>query len=84
MSTKSATNISTSLIADRYVLTIASGKSSVGKTWLAITLSHALAKSGRTTLLFDGDLGPANVNAQLGLMPKWDHDSIIASELTLD
>ena len=46
---------------------VASGKGGVGKTWLAISLAHALARAGRKTLLFDGDLGLANVDIQLGL-----------------
>ena len=50
----------------------ASGKGGVGKTWFSITLTHALTKLGRNTLLFDGDLGLANVDIQLGLMPKRD------------
>ena len=54
------------------IYAIASGKGGVGKTWLAITLSHALSNLGRKTLLFDGDLGLANVDIQLGLMPKHD------------
>jgi flagellar biosynthesis protein FlhG len=84
MSTEAATNVSTLPIAGRNVLTIASGKGGVGKTWLAITLSHALAKSGRKTLLFDGDLGLANVDIQLGLMPKRDLGTVIAGKLTLE
>jgi flagellar biosynthesis protein FlhG len=51
-----------------HVIAIASGKGGVGKTWLAITLAHALSKCGRRILLFDGDLGLANVDIQLGLM----------------
>ncbi|HSR71860.1 MAG TPA: P-loop NTPase, partial [Kiloniellales bacterium] len=30
---------------------IASGKGGVGKTWLSITLCHALARAGRKALL---------------------------------
>src|ERR1044072_3637404 len=64
-------------------LAIASGKGGVGKTWFAITLSHALAKRGRKTLLFDGDLGLANVDIQLGLMPKHELGAVIAGRLPL-
>ena len=65
------------------ILCIASGKGGVGKTWLAITLSHMLAKSGARTLLFDGDLGLANVDVQLGLMPEQDLGGVIAGRIVL-
>jgi len=52
-----------------HIVAIASGKGGVGKTWLAVSLSHALARRGRRVLLFDGDLGLANVDVQLGLGP---------------
>jgi flagellar biosynthesis protein FlhG len=54
------------------VIAIASGKGGVGKTWFAITLAHAFARRGERVLLFDGDLGLANVDIQLGLMPASD------------
>ena len=66
------------------MIAIASGKGGVGKTWLAITLTHALAKQKLRTLLFDGDLGLANLDIQLGLMPKHDLGSVIAGRLTLN
>jgi flagellar biosynthesis protein FlhG len=66
--------------AIRNVIAVASGKGGVGKTWFAITLAHALAQAGRRTLLFDGDLGLANVDVQLGLKPHGDVASVIAGE----
>jgi flagellar biosynthesis protein FlhG len=68
----------------RNVVAVASGKGGVGKTWFAITLSHALARAGQRVLLFDGDLGLANVDIQLGLMPKTDLGSVVAGRLTLN
>ncbi len=68
----------------RNMIAIASGKGGVGKTWLAITLAHALARKGVRTLLFDGDLGLANLDIQLGLMPKHDLGGVIAGHLTLN
>lgn len=65
------------------MLAVASGKGGVGKTWLSITLAHALARSGRRTLLFDGDLGLANVDIQLGLMPAHDLSAVISGRLAL-
>ncbi len=65
------------------LIAIASGKGGVGKTWFAITLAHALARAGRRVLLFDGDLGLANVDIQLGLMPERDLGGLIAGRASL-
>lgn len=66
------------------IIAIASGKGGVGKTWLGITLAHALAGTGRRILLFDGDLGLANVDVQLGLQPTADLSAVIAGRLRLE
>lgn len=66
------------------LIAVASGKGGVGKTWFSITLSHALAQAGKKVLLFDGDLGLANVDVQLGLMPKRDLNDVIRGRLGLD
>jgi len=66
------------------ITAIASGKGGVGKTWFSITLAHALAKAGKKTLLFDGDLGLANLDIQLGLTPKHDLGGVVAGRLTLN
>ena len=66
------------------IIAVASGKGGVGKTWFSITLSHALARAGKKVLLFDGDLGLANVDVQLGLMPKRDLNDVIRGRLGLD
>ncbi len=63
---------------------VASGKGGVGKTWFAITLAHALAEGGLRVLLFDGDLGLANIDIQLGLTPEHDLGAVIASCSRLD
>lgn len=60
------------------LLAIASGKGGVGKTWLAVTLAHALANAGRRVLLVDADFGLANVDIQLGLMPEQDITTYLA------
>jgi flagellar biosynthesis protein FlhG len=66
------------------VIAVASGKGGVGKTWFSITLAHAMAREGKKVLLFDGDLGLANVDVQLGLMPKRDLNDVIRGRLGLD
>src|SRR5579864_5207487 len=65
------------------ILGIASGKGGVGKTWFSITLAHGLARRNRRILLFDADLGLANVDIQLGLMPDRDLSNVLAGRATL-
>ena len=62
---------------------VASGKGAVGKTWFSITLANALARNGRRVLLFDADLGLANVDVQLGLTPEQDLGGVIAGRASL-
>ncbi len=73
-----------SLARSRNIIAVASGKGGVGKTWFAVTLVHALARAGGNALLFDGDLGLANVDIQLGLMPKRDLGGVLAGRFSLD
>ena len=65
------------------IVAIASGKGGVGKTWLAISLSHALSRAGQRVLLFDGDLGLANVDIQLGLTPTADLGRVVNGGVTV-
>jgi flagellar biosynthesis protein FlhG len=65
------------------ILAVASGKGGVGKTWFAITLAHAMAQTGQRVLLFDGDLGLANVDIQLGLLPDQDLGAVTNGQVSL-
>ena len=53
------------------VITITSGKGGVGKTSVSVNLGLTLALSGKKVLLFDADLGLANINVMLGVIPKY-------------
>lgn len=71
------------LAKGRNLIAVASGKGGVGKTWFAVTLCHALSRAGEKVLLFDADLGLANVDIQLGLMPQRDLGGVLAGRLSL-
>lgn len=66
------------------LIAVASGKGGVGKTWFSICLSQALSQSGKKVLLFDGDLGLANIDVQLGLMAKRDLNDVIEGSLGME
>jgi flagellar biosynthesis protein FlhG len=66
------------------IIAVASGKGGVGKTWFSITLSHALSKEGKKVLLFDGDLGLANIDVQLGLMAKRDLNDVVEGNIGME
>ncbi len=68
---------------NKNLIAVASGKGGVGKTWLSVTLAHLLARSGRSVLLFDGDIGLANVDVQLGITPQRDLGGVLAGRHTL-
>jgi len=65
------------------IIAVASGKGGVGKTWLSICLAHALANQGQKILLFDGDLGLANVDIQLGLVTQYDLSAVITGKIPM-
>jgi flagellar biosynthesis protein FlhG len=60
---------------------IASGKGGTGKTFIAVTLAHALSYEGERVLLFDGDLGLSNVAVQLGLTVETPFAAVLAGEI---
>jgi len=66
------------------IIAIASGKGGVGKTWVSSTIAHVFANSGRKALLFDGDIGLANVDVQLGLSPEIDLSDVFSGKCTLE
>ncbi len=70
-------------VRDPRIIAVASGKGGVGKTWFSTNFAHALAFRGRRILVFDGDLGLANVDVQLGITPSRDLASVVAGEVAM-
>lgn len=62
---------------------VTSGKGGVGKTTLSINLGIAIARAGRKVLLLDGDLGLANLNVMLGMIPKLTIHDVVRGRKTL-
>jgi flagellar biosynthesis protein FlhG len=66
-----------SLKTSAKVITVTSGKGGVGKTNVTINLAIALSKLGYRVVVIDADLGLANIDVVLGIMPKYSLVDII-------
>lgn len=66
------------------VLAVSSGKGGVGKTNVSVNLAAQLAGMGKEVMLFDADLGLANVDVLLGLSPKYSLSHVIDGSATLE
>jgi flagellar biosynthesis protein FlhG len=62
------------------IITISSGKGGVGKTNFAINLGIAFYNMGKKVLVMDADLGLANVNVVLGIVPKYNLYNVLKGQ----
>lgn len=62
------------------VITVASGKGGVGKTNLVVNLGIALAKQGLKVGILDADLGLANIDIVLGIVPPYNLVHVLRGE----
>jgi flagellar biosynthesis protein FlhG len=65
------------------IITIASGKGGVGKTNLSVNMALAYARIGKKVIVMDADLGLANVNVMLKMVPKWNLYHVIRKQKTM-
>lgn len=72
-----------SLNSKTRILAVASGKGGVGKTNISVNLGLALAEEGYRTVLFDADLGLANINILLAIDPEFTLESVISGDKDL-
>jgi len=66
------------------VISIACGRSGVGKTTIAANLALALSGMRRRAMLVDCDPGPTDATRQMGFNPKESIDDVIGGRLTID
>ncbi|MEL7451229.1 MAG: MinD/ParA family protein [Pseudomonadota bacterium] len=65
------------------VIAVTSGKGGVGKTTVAVNLALSLIRRNRNVMIFDADLGLANVDVLLGLQPSRNLSHVLAGECEL-
>lgn len=65
------------------IITIASGKGGVGKTNVSTNLALAYGKLGKKVIVLDADLGLANVNVVMGMIPKYNLYHVIRKQKTM-
>ncbi|MDR0386506.1 MAG: MinD/ParA family protein [Treponema sp.] len=65
------------------IITITSGKGGVGKTNVSVNMALAYARLGKKVVVMDADLGLANVNVMLNLIPKFNLYHVIRKQKTM-
>jgi flagellar biosynthesis protein FlhG len=69
ISTPQLLDISSGSAGSCRIVAITSGKGGVGKTNISVNFGLALARKGKRVLLMDADMGLANVDVMMGIIP---------------
>lgn len=59
------------------IITVTSGKGGVGKSNVAVNLALELMNKGKRVLIIDADLGLANVEILMGVIPKYNLKEVV-------
>jgi flagellar biosynthesis protein FlhG len=65
------------------IYTVTSGKGGVGKSNFTANLALALQEQGKEVILFDADLGMANLDVILGVTPNYNLNHVISGQKNL-
>ena len=65
------------------IITVTSGKGGVGKTNLSVNMALAFARLGKKVVVMDADLGLANVNVMINMIPKYNLYHVIKKQKTI-
>lgn len=65
------------------IITITSGKGGVGKTNMSVNMALAYARLGKKVVVMDADLGLANVNIMLNMVPRYTLYDMIRKKKTM-
>jgi flagellar biosynthesis protein FlhG len=65
------------------IITVTSGKGGVGKTNVSVNMALAYARLGKKVVVMDADLGLANVNVMLNMIPKYNLYHVIRKQKTM-
>lgn len=69
---------------DARIIAISSGKGGVGKTSFTVNLAIALSNFNKKVSIIDADLGLANIDILMGLVPRYSLNHVLKLEKTLE